>query len=319
MEKDFILYKKVNHVNVEYFEYFITLADSTSISKAADKLFLSKQQLTRILAALEEEFHVTLINKTPNGISLTKDGEYFLKYAKEFTANYTALKHHFALQQKESETTQYAESAVCKIFLAPCFSILSNDLVKSLKKIAPNIKLIIYDKSNQLNEGWFEETAICFWALEILPEELILPNGNKLHSKHLSDLSSYYIYNKLLRQFNDTTSYGEELLTSTLSHAYGVAQHKENLNLVSSNIYHILDSVMQNNNICGVPDFILPKIKSLYPDIGFLHIAAPTSPIHVVYHENYTLTAADEVVIQFVKSYIQNLQLLSKQILNHKL
>lgn len=309
-------------MKVEYFEYFITLADSSSISKAADKLFLSKQQLTRILATLEEELHVALIDKTPNGISLTEDGVYFLKYAKEFVASYTALKNHFALRQKSSETVVYTESAVCKIFLAPAFSMLANDFVKSLEKIAPNIKLVIYDKSNQLNEGWFDENAICLWALEIPPEEMTLANGKQLHVIRLGDTFSYYVYNKTLRQFDVSTPYGEELLTSTLSHAYDAAIHKENLTLVSSNIYHILDSVMQNNAVCAIPDFVLPKVKASYPDVGFLPVAssAPsTSPIYVVYAETHTLTEADEVVIHFIKSYIQNLQLLTKQILNQKL
>jgi len=306
-------------MKIEYFEYFITLAQSSSISKAADKLFMSKQQLTRIIDSLETELNVTLLQKTPNGISLTEDGSEFLKYAQNFTVEYASMKNYFALRPKTSNDAILAEPAVCKLYLAPCLAMLSSDIVKSLQKAAPNIKLIIYDKSNKLNEGWFEKNAICFWALEIAQEELCLTNGTLLNAIHLGDISSYFAYNKQFHQFSKSSTYGSELATSTLSHAYEQAMHKESLNLVSSNIYHILDSIVQNNNICGIPDFILPKIKSSYSDISFVPVSTPPSPFHVIYPETYTLTAADEVVINFVQSYIQNLQLLAKQIIENKL
>ena len=42
---------------------------------------------------------------------------------------------------------------------------------------------------------------------------------------------------------------------------------QENLVFTSSNVYQHLDSVIQNHTVCTIPDFILPKVKPMYPEL----------------------------------------------------
>ncbi len=65
-------------MKIEHLQYFIVLANSSSISKAAEKLFISQQQLNRIITSLEEEVQTKLLSRTTNGVSLTEEGQDFL-------------------------------------------------------------------------------------------------------------------------------------------------------------------------------------------------------------------------------------------------
>ncbi|MBO5140447.1 MAG: hypothetical protein J6B76_07335, partial [Peptococcaceae bacterium] len=108
---------------------------------------------------------------------------------------------------------------------------------------------------------------------------------------------------------------GEDVSTIALSHAYATYENNTTFRLISSNVYQILDSVVQNNTICTLPDFALAKAQSLYPDLTFTPVRDGTVPLNVLYPETHVLTEADEIVINFMKSYIQNLQFMAKQIL----
>ena len=55
-------------------------------------------------------------------------------------------------------------------------------------------------------------------------------------------------------------------------------------------------------------------MKSLYPDIIIRPLAEPVfSSCTIVYANSYTLTEADEILIAFLKTYLQNQQLFAKQ------
>ena len=82
-------------MRLEHLQYFITLANSPSINKAAEKLFISQQQLNRIITTLENDVNAELFHRTTNGISLTENGRIYLQYAQKIINEYTELKNHF--------------------------------------------------------------------------------------------------------------------------------------------------------------------------------------------------------------------------------
>ena len=43
-------------MRVEYLYYFLVVSETKSLNKAANKLFISQQQLSRIVSSLENEF-----------------------------------------------------------------------------------------------------------------------------------------------------------------------------------------------------------------------------------------------------------------------
>lgn len=57
--------------------YYLAVAECKSITKAAERLYISQPALSKHLALLEEEIGVKLVNRQARGIELTEAGEYF--------------------------------------------------------------------------------------------------------------------------------------------------------------------------------------------------------------------------------------------------
>lgn len=64
-------------------EYIISIAESQSITKAAEHLHVSQPALSKFLSAVEEELGVTLFIRTNKSFSITPAGELYLEKAKQ--------------------------------------------------------------------------------------------------------------------------------------------------------------------------------------------------------------------------------------------
>lgn len=71
-------------MELRHLKYFITIAESGSINKAAELLHISQPPLSRQLKLLESELGFRLFDRqNKRGIKLTKQGEFFLEKAKK--------------------------------------------------------------------------------------------------------------------------------------------------------------------------------------------------------------------------------------------
>ena len=80
-------------MNIKQCETFLRLVEEGSISKAAQKMFFSKQGLSRAIQSLENELGVQLFLRTSSGITLSHDGERILPEMKQIVeSSYSILK-----------------------------------------------------------------------------------------------------------------------------------------------------------------------------------------------------------------------------------
>ena len=70
-------------VTLQQLKYIITVAETGTITEAAAKLFISQPSLTNAVKELEKEMNVTIFDRTNKGISVSKEGEVFLGYARQ--------------------------------------------------------------------------------------------------------------------------------------------------------------------------------------------------------------------------------------------
>ena len=73
-------------MKVENLKIFLVTAQSASIRRAAELLFVSPQNLSFIIRGLEQELQVTLFTRTHRGLLLTPDGERFVSCAQTMLA-----------------------------------------------------------------------------------------------------------------------------------------------------------------------------------------------------------------------------------------
>lgn len=70
-------------MTLQQLKYVTTVAETGTITEAADRLFISQPSLTNAIHELEKEMNIQIFNRTNKGISLSKEGEDFLGYARQ--------------------------------------------------------------------------------------------------------------------------------------------------------------------------------------------------------------------------------------------
>ena len=63
-------------------EYFVAVAESGSVTRAAVRCAVSQPPLTRQIRALEDELHAPLFRRSARGMALTPEGERLLAHAR---------------------------------------------------------------------------------------------------------------------------------------------------------------------------------------------------------------------------------------------
>ena len=70
-------------MEIRVLEYYISIVERKSITRAADALFISQSTLSRQIMDMEKELGVVLFERGPREISLTEDGDFLYQRAKE--------------------------------------------------------------------------------------------------------------------------------------------------------------------------------------------------------------------------------------------
>ena len=91
-------------MTLQQLKYTVTVAETGTITEAANKLYISQPSLTNAIHELEKEMDIIIFNRTNKGITLSKEGEIFLGYARQVLEQATIL-----------EDKSFAQSS-------PCFS-----------------------------------------------------------------------------------------------------------------------------------------------------------------------------------------------------
>ena len=96
--------------------YIITIAETKSINKAAELLYVSQPSLTSAVQELEKELGIILFNRSGRGVTLTNDGAEFLLYAKQLYGQYETILEKYgengSLKKKFGVSTQHYSFAV---------------------------------------------------------------------------------------------------------------------------------------------------------------------------------------------------------------
>lgn len=82
-------------MTLQQLKYVITVASAGSITEAANALYISQPSLTNSIHELEKEMNITIFNRTNKGISLSKEGEIFLGYARQILEQATILEDKY--------------------------------------------------------------------------------------------------------------------------------------------------------------------------------------------------------------------------------
>lgn len=106
-------------MTLQQLRYAIGIAETGSLNKAAERLYISQPSLTASIHELEDELNILIFNRTSRGVTLTSDGEEFISYARDLYHNYESLLCRYGKSGKRKR--RFAVSAQHYSFVVKSF------------------------------------------------------------------------------------------------------------------------------------------------------------------------------------------------------
>lgn len=82
-------------MTLQQLRYVITVAETGTITEAANRLYISQPSLTNSIHELEKEMNIVIFNRTNKGIIISKEGEDFLGYARQILEQANILEERY--------------------------------------------------------------------------------------------------------------------------------------------------------------------------------------------------------------------------------
>jgi Transcriptional regulator len=91
-------------VNIQRLRIFIDLAKTLNYTETAENLYTTQGNISKHILALEKELSVSLFNRSHRKISLTREGEITLEYAKKIISESNELQSKLLAYQDEKNS-----------------------------------------------------------------------------------------------------------------------------------------------------------------------------------------------------------------------
>lgn len=95
-------------MNTDHLSYILEIASCHSINQAAENLCFQRQYLSKILNNMEQQLGIAIFERHPKGVTLTKDGEYFIEQAQHIVQAADQLQQHY--RQAAARYPQYEDT-----------------------------------------------------------------------------------------------------------------------------------------------------------------------------------------------------------------
>ena len=103
-------------MTLQQIHYAIVIAETGSMNKAAEKLYIRQPSLTGAIKDLERELGIIIFHRSGRGMALTNDGQEFIMYARQIYYQYESVMEKYShtrkLKRKFGVSTQHYSFAV---------------------------------------------------------------------------------------------------------------------------------------------------------------------------------------------------------------
>lgn len=165
-------------MNLNQLEYFLSVAETNSFTKAAEFLFISQPSLSVSIQKLEEELGVKLFERVKKRIYLTSSGKHFQAEAKEILARIETAKQEL---RQNSTSKQILKLGVLQTLSLDCVV----ELVSKFNEFSSNI--LIEHKNGSIVElkKWLERGELDL-IITIITEGVELNSSQILFQQNYS-------------------------------------------------------------------------------------------------------------------------------------
>ncbi|MGI6263711.1 MAG: LysR family transcriptional regulator, partial [Succiniclasticum sp.] len=173
--------------NIQKYEAFVTAAEEKNITRAAQKLSFAQSSVSRMIADLESEWNLPLLNRSKAGVTLTQEGQQLLPAIRSL------LDACHRLEEQVGEI-HGLERGILRIGV---FSSVAEHwlprIISDFQRIHPGIQYELLTGDYEEIEAWLEEGRIeaglirlptqhPFETTELLHDsyQVVLPKGHPL-------------------------------------------------------------------------------------------------------------------------------------------
>ncbi len=134
-------------------EILYELHKNPNMTKVANLLYITQPSLTKRIQHMEEEFQVTIVNRTTKGLEFTQEGEFLAEQARK----YMEFMNTTRMRLKEIKDSADGEIVIGASYTFSKYTL--SDLLLTYRMEHPNIRFsIVNDQSNILFRKMFDES-----------------------------------------------------------------------------------------------------------------------------------------------------------------
>ncbi|WP_311221013.1 MULTISPECIES: LysR family transcriptional regulator [unclassified Acidovorax] len=297
-------------MNLRFVEAFYWVASLKSVTRAAEKLFLTQSAMSSRIAALEEELGVLLLDRRDKHFKLTVAGSRFLIYAKRMLELQRQLKTEMGSGGPvEMSMRLGAIESVLHSWLIPW--------IEQLRKDNPllNLELTVETTPVLLDQMRRGTLDVAFAALPasadgirnqaLTPMEMVFVGNGNIHRKRRYVLGDFADTDILTFQRG---SQPHVYLLDTFRHAQVEPRRVHTVSSISA----MVQLVQGGFGVATLPRLAVARLLA-FPDLRALSCDAALKPlpIHVSYREDPSSPAMENIV-RSALDFIDNMQPLPK-------
>lgn len=113
-------------MNILHLKYAVEIANTKSISKAAENLYMGQPNLSRAIRELEDSLGITVFKRTSKGISITPEGEEFLGYARRIIRQIDEVEALYRTAKTQKQT--FSVSGPRASYVSEAFAALAAEI-----------------------------------------------------------------------------------------------------------------------------------------------------------------------------------------------
>lgn len=125
-------------------EIFLTIAETGSMSKAAEKLMITQSSVSQVVLEIEKEYNVILFERFNHSLKLTTTGEEMLKYVKNILLLNRELTNVLEHESKNQRIRLGATVSVGSTVMEP--------IVKDMMKVYPKLEHSVFVANTKIIE-----------------------------------------------------------------------------------------------------------------------------------------------------------------------
>lgn len=270
-------------------KYIIETAKAGTISRAAEKLYISQPSLTAAIRELEHEFGITIFQRTNKGIILTSEGEEFLGYARQVItqtslmeerySGATPVRHQFCVSTQHYSFAVEAFVELLKTYGGKTYDFRlretqTYEIIEDVARLRSEVGILYLNKFNEtILQKTLKEHDLKFHPLFVAHPHVFVSSFSPLAKKERITLEDLAPYPRLSYEQGEHNSFyfSEEILSTRESKKDIVVRDRATLFnlLIGVNGYTICSGVI-SEELNGKNIVAVPLDVDDYMEIGYI-------------------------------------------------